>query len=199
LLVILSLVAAVVAAAQPAAAPRPAAPPAAAKAIDPARMQAATQLVQLLGIRRQLEASMTQSVAAMKSGAALRQMLAQQPGFVQAYQADRARFDKVLAQAGGIQAGIAQKVVAANMGAVVDEATRAYARNFSTAELQGLIAFYQTPLGQALYQRQPRVSAEIGAATARIIGGKMDAAMRANASKIEAALAPLSAAPPAKK
>jgi hypothetical protein len=199
LLVILSLVAAVVAAAQPAAAPRPAAPTAAAKAIDPARMQAATQLVQLLGIRRQLEASMTQSVAAMKSGAALRQMLAQQPGFVQAYQADRARFDKVLAQAGAIQAGIAQKVVAANMGAVVDEATRAYARNFSTAELQGLIAFYQTPLGQALYQRQPRVSAEIGAATARIIGGKMDAAMRANASKIEAALAPLSAPPPAKK
>ncbi len=195
---ILTLIAAVVAAGQPATAARPA-PATASKTIEPARMQAAAQLVQLLGVRRQLEASMAQSIAAMKSGVALRSMLAQQPGFVQAYQADRARFDKTLANAGAIQAGIAQKVVAANLGAVVDEATRAYARNFTTAELQGLIAFYRTPLGQALYQRQPRVSAEIGAASARIIGGKLDAAMRANASKLEAALAPLSAAPPAKK
>jgi hypothetical protein len=162
-------------------------------------MQAATQLVQMLNVRRQLEASMAQNIAAMKSGLALRSMLAQQPGFVQAYQADKARFDKTLAKAGAIQAEIAQKVVTANLDAMVNEAARAYARNFSLTELQGLMAFYGTALGQALYQRQPQVSAEIGAASARIIGGKLDTAMKANASRLEAALAPLSTPPPAKK
>lgn len=198
----LSLIAAVVVAAQAPAPARaaPAKPPAAsAKAIDPARLQAATQLVQMLNVRRQLEATMAQNIAAMKSGATLRAMLAQQPGFIPAYQANKAKFDATFVKAGAIQAEIAQKVVAANLDAVVAEAVRAYARNFSLAELQGLIAFYRTPLGQALYQRHPKVSAEIGAASARIIGGKLDAAMAANASRLEAALAPLNSAPPPAK
>lgn len=162
-------------------------------------MQAAAQLVQMLNVRRQLEATMAQNIAAMKSGLTLRAMLSQQPGFVPAYQANKAKFDATFAKAGAIQAEIAQKVVAANIDAVVAEATRAYARNFTLAELQGLIAFYRTPLGQALYQRHPKVSAEIGSASAQIFGSKLDAAMKANASRLEAALAPLNSAPPPPK
>ena len=190
----LTLLTAVVAAAQVATAAPAAAP------VDPARLAAAKQLVEQLGIRAQLERTMAQNVAAMKSGAGMRAMLAQQPGFIQAYQANKPKFDKALQQAGAIQAEVAQKVITANLGAVVNEASKSYARNFSLAELQGLSAFYRTPLGQALYTRQPRINAEIGVATAQIIGGKLDAAMKANASRIEAALAPLNGAtPPAKK
>ena len=192
----LTLLTAVVAAAQVATA-APAAP--AAAPVDPARLAAAAQLVDQLGIRGQIERSAAQNVAAMKSGAGMRAMLAQQPGFIQAYQANRPKFDKALQAAGAIQAEIAQKVIAANLGTVVNEAAKSYARNFSLAELQGLSAFYRTPLGQALYTRQPRVNAEIGAATSQIIGAKLDAAMKANASRIEAALAPLNSAPPAAK
>lgn len=189
----ISLLTAVTIAGQAAAATPAAAP------VDPARLAAATQLVQLLGVRGQIERSMAQNVAAMKSGFAMRAMLAQQPGFIQAYQANKARFDPALQKAGAIQAELAQKVVAANIDAVVAEAAKAYARSFSLAELQGLTNFYKTPLGQALYQRQPRVNAEIGNATAKIIGGKIDAAMKANAGRFEAALAPLSSAPPPAK
>lgn len=186
----LPLIAAIVVAASTTAAPAP---------VDPARMAAATQLVQQLGIRGQLERSMAQNVAAMKSGAAMRAMLAQQPGFIQAYQANQPKFDKAMQQAGAIQAEIAQKVIAANIGTVLNEAAKSYARNFTLAELQALSAFYKTPAGQALYTRQPRVNAEIGNATAQIIGAKIDAGMKANASRLEAALAPLNGAPPAKK
>ncbi|MBC7520633.1 MAG: DUF2059 domain-containing protein [Sandarakinorhabdus sp.] len=189
----LTLLTAVVAAAQVASA-APAATP-----VDPARLAAAAQLVDQLGIRGQIERSAAQNVAAMKSGAGMRAMLAQQPGFIQAYQANRPKFDKALQAAGAIQAEIAQKVIAANLGTVVNAAAKSYARNFSLAELQGLSAFYRTPLGQALYTRQPRINAEIGAATSQIIGAKLDAAMKANASRIEAALAPLNSAPPAAK
>lgn len=189
----ITLLTAVVAAGSATAAP-------AAAPVNAATLAAATALVQQLDVRGQVARGMTQNVAAMKSGAAMRAMLAQQPGFIQAYQANRARFDPALQKAGGIQAEIAQKVINENIGAVVNEAARSYARNYTLTELQGLSNFYRTPLGQALYQKQGRVSAEIGAATGKIIGGKLDAAMQANSARLKAALAPLqSAPPPAKK
>lgn len=179
----LTLVTAVVMAASPAAA----APP-----VDPATMAAATALVKQLDVRGQLGKVMAQNVAAMRSGYAMRALLAQQqPGFVQAYQANKAKFDPALQKAGVIQAEVAQKVIAANLDAVVTEAARAYARSYTTAELKGLADFYRTPLGKALYTRQGKVTAEMGRASAQIIGGKLDAAMKANAPRLKAALAPL--------
>jgi hypothetical protein len=178
----LNLLAAVVMAASPAAAPPP---------VDPATMAAATALVKQLDVRGQLSKVMAQNVAAMRSGYAMRAQLAQQPGFVQAYQANKAKFDPALQKAGVIQAEIAQKVIAANLDAVVTEAARAYARSYTTAELKGLADFYRTPLGKALYTRQGKVTGEIGRASAQIIGGKLDAAMKANAPRLKAALAPL--------
>lgn len=152
---------------------------------------AAPPLVKQLDVRGQLNRVMSQNVASMRSGYAMRAQLAQQPGFVQAYQANKAKFDPVLQKAGVIQAEIAQKIITANMDAVVVEAARAYARNYTTAELKGLADFYRTPLGKALYTRQGKVTAEMGRASAQIIGGKLDAAMRANSPRLKAALAPL--------
>lgn len=171
----------------------PAAP--AQRPIDPAALAAANALVAQLDVRGQVQKSMAQTVQVMRTGAAMRAMLAQQPGFVAAYQANRARFDPALAKAGVIQAGIAEKVIRNNSAGVVAEAARAYARNYSAAELGQLANFYRTPLGVALYQRQGRVSAEIGQATARLIGSKVDAGMKAAAPQLQAALAPLNAAP----
>lgn len=168
-----------------------------AQPVDPAALAAANALVTQLDVRGQVQKTMAQTVQVMRTGAAMRAMLAQQPGFVAAYQANRARFDPALAKAGVIQAGIAERVIRENSAAVVTEAARAYARNYSAAELGQLATFYRSPLGQALYRRQGRVTAEIGQATARLIGGKIDAGMKAAAPQLQAALAPLNAAPPA--
>lgn len=162
--------------------------------VDPARMKAATELVQLLNVRGEIQRNLSQNIAAMKTGYALRQVLAQQPGFVPAYQANKAKFDPALQKAGAIQAEVAQKVINANLNAVVDAAVKSYARNYTLAELQGLTNFYRTPLGKVFYQRQAKVSSEIGQATGQIIGVKMDAAMKANGKRLEAALAPLNQA-----
>lgn len=190
------LIAAVVAiaAAEPAAAQAPTA----AKPLDPVAVAAARALVTQLDIPGQINRSLNQNVEMMRSGAAVRSMLAQQPGFVPAYNANRAKFDTALKNAGAIQARIAEKVIRENAGAVVDIAVQAYARNYSSAELQGLAAFFKTPLGQALNTRQPRVTAEIGEASNRIIAGKIDAGMRAAAPQLQAALAPLNSAAPAR-
>jgi hypothetical protein len=173
--------------------------PAAPARIDPAARAAADALVVQLGIRPQLQAQMNSNIAQMKSGAVVRAMLAQQPGFIPAYQANKARFDVALGKAGAIQADVAQKVVTQNLNAVLAEAANAYARTFTVAELNGMLAFYRSPLGQAMQKKQPLVANQIGQATARLIGQKIDSAMQANQGRLREALAPLNSAPTAAK
>ena len=170
----------------------------AAKA-DPATLQSAAAVVAQLGVKAKLQAQMGSSINQMKSGAVLRAMLAQQPGFVPAYQANKAKFDPVLAKAGAIQAELAQAVVNQNLNAVLNAATQAYARQFTKAELDGMLVFYRSPAGQAVLRKEPAVAAAIGNATGQLIGAKIDAAMQANAKRLSAALAPLSSAQPGRK
>lgn len=188
------ITAVVVAVANPSGAAKQAAPAAATKPLDPAAVAAARTLVAQLDIQGQINRSLAQNVEMMRSGVAIRSMLAQQPGFIPAYNANRAKFDAAMKNAGAIQARVAEKIIRENAGAVVDIAVKAYARNYSAAELQGLSAFFKTPLGQALNTRQPRVTAEIGEASNRMIGAKIEAGMQAAAPQIQAALAPLNPA-----
>ena len=171
----------------------PAAPKAAP--LDPAAVAAARVLVQQLDIQNQINRSLGANVEMMRSGVAMRSMLAQQPGFAQAYAANRPRFDAALKNAGAIQARVAEKVIRENSGAIVQTAVTAYARNYTADELQGLAAFFKTPLGAALNSRQPRVTAEIGESSNRMIGTKIEAGMKAAAPQLQAALAPLNTAP----
>ncbi len=182
----IALIAAVVAAGQPA--PKPA---------DPAAMAAAAALVQQIGLRGQVQQMMNSNVEGMRQGYGIRAMLAQQPGFVQAYQANPGKFDPVLKKAGAIQADVAAKAAAASIDPIVAAATKAYATNFTAAELTQLTAFYKTPLGMTLVQKQGRVSAEVNRATEEIMGSKMQAGMKAAEPQLKAALAPLMAPAPA--
>ncbi|MEN9932326.1 MAG: hypothetical protein RIS17_899 [Pseudomonadota bacterium] len=166
-----------------------------ARAPDAATMQAAAAVVAQLGIKAKLQQQMAGSVAQMKSGAVIRAMLAQQPGFVPAYQANKAKFDPVLAKAGAIQAEIAQGVINQNLDSVVTAATRAYAQQFTAQELMGMLAFYRSAAGQAMLRKEPAVAAAISNATGQLIGAKIDAAMQANSKRLGAALAPLNSQP----
>lgn len=193
-------VAAVGAAAQQAQPPRPSLPPAPPPVrADAATLQAATTLITQLGLKTQLQNQMAGTVKQMRSGVVVRSMLAQQPGFIPAYQANKAKFDVALQKAGAIQANVAQGVINQNLNGVVTAARDAYARQYTAAELNGLIAFYRSPVGQALQKKQGAVQNEIGLQTARLIGAKIDVAMQANAAKLRDALAPLNSAPGAAK
>lgn len=171
----------------------PAPPPVRA---DAATMQAATALVAQLGLKTQLQSQMDNTVKQMRSGVVVRAMLAQQPGFVPAYQANKAKFDVALQKAGGIQATIAQGVINQNLNNVVTAARDAYARQYTAAELNALLAFYRSPAGLALQKKQGAVQNEISQQTARLIGAKIDAAMQANAPKLRDALSALNSPPP---
>lgn len=189
------------AAAAPAAAvvgtPPPSAP--AAPAADPAAVAAAQVLVQQLDLRGSQERGLKQQLAVMRSGAVLRAALAQQPGFVQAYQANKAKFDAALGNAGAIQADLAEKVMRDNLPAVVNAAVQAYAANYTAAELKQLAEFYRTPIGQAFHNKQGKVEAQAGRAAGELMNAKLNAVMQANQARIAAALAPLNPSPPPAK
>jgi hypothetical protein len=182
------LIAAVVAAGQPAAKPA-----------DPAALAAANALVTQLDVRSQVQAGMNRNVEMMRQGVAIRAQLAQQPGFIEAYKANQAKFDGAFKKFGAIQGEIAQKAVASSIDSVVAAAAKAYATNFTADELKQLAAFYKTPLGQSLLQKQGRVSQEIAQASETIVGNKINAGMKAAEPQLKAALAPLGGgAPPPK-
>jgi hypothetical protein len=187
------LIAAVVAAGQPAAKP-----------VDPAALAAANVLVTQLDVRSQVQKGMNRNVELMRQGVAIRAQLAQQPGFIPAYQANQAKFDAALKKAGAIQADIAARAITSSLDAVVAAAAKSYATNYTADELKQLAAFYKTPLGQSLLLKQGRVSADIAQASEQIVGAKIEAGMKAAAPQLQAALAPLNSGaappkPPAKK
>ena len=90
------ITAVVVAVANPSGAAKPAAPAEAAKPLDPAAVAAARTLVAQLDIQGQINRSLAQNVEMMRSGVAIRSLLAQQPGFIPAYNANRAKFDAAM-------------------------------------------------------------------------------------------------------
>jgi hypothetical protein len=168
-------------------------------AADPAAVAAATALVQQLDVKGQVTAGMNQAIAGMRSGAAITQMLSQQPGFEQARAAQPAKFKEVLTRVGVMQANAAQKVVTAQTPAVVNAAIQAYAKHYTAAELKGLAEFYRSPLGIAMANKQPRVAADINQATQQIMGAKIQAAMTALGPQVDAELKKLQPAAPPKK
>lgn len=168
-------------------------------AADPAAMAAATALVQQLDVRGQVQRGMSRNVDMMRQGVTIRAQLAQQPGFMQAYKANQAKFDAAFKKFGTIQGDIAAKAVASSIDSVVAAAVKSYATNFTADELKQLSAFYKTPIGQALLQKQGRVSQDIAQASETIVGEKINAGMKAAEPQLKAALAPLSGGPPPAK
>lgn len=166
-------------------------------AADAASTAAATALVEQLGIKAQISEGMNRGVANMRSGAAITAMLSQQPGFEAARAKQPAKFDEVLKKIGAMQANAAQKVVAEQMPAVVNAAIQSYATNYTVAELKGLSEFYRSPLGVALSTKQPKVAADINAATGRLMGAKIQASMQALGPQIDAELKRLQPPQPA--
>jgi hypothetical protein len=157
-------------------------------AADPAATAAATALVEQLGIKAQIADGMNRGIANMRSGAAITQLLSQQPGFDAARAKQPAKFDEVLKKIGVMQANAAQKVVNEQLPAVVSAAIQSYATNYTVAELKGLSDFYRSPLGIALQTKQPKVAADINAATGRLMGAKIQAAMQALGPQIDTEL-----------
>lgn len=166
---------------------------------DPAAVAAARVLAQQTDVRGQVSSGMARLIADMRSGNAVTRLLATQPGFAMARSRNPAKFEEVLKRVGALQAGVAEKVVAQQLPAVVEATVQSYATHYTAAELRQLAEFYRSPLGKALSAKQPRVMGDINRATAELIAQRIQASMKNIQPQVEAELKRLQPAPPPAK
>lgn len=165
---------------------------------DPAALAAARALVAQIDVKGQVTKGMLAIVADMRSGGNITRLLSTQQGFAMARSKQPQKFDDVLKKVGGLQAGAAEKIVLANVGAVADAAVDSYATHYTAAEIKALAEFYKSPLGVTMARKQPLIVADINRATGQIMGAKMQAAMESVKPQIAAELKRLQPPPAAK-
>jgi hypothetical protein len=178
------LTAAPLAAAAPTPAPKPA-------PVDPAAKAAAETLLTTIGFEKTMIEGMQASLAAMRSG----EQMGRQLDANSQLRLERAKnpqaWDKALRRIGTMQADAAEAEVNAAMPDIKAMAVERYARAFSAADLQGLTAFYGTPLGRSLFHKLPEVIGGIMSAAQIMIAQRMAPRMRALQPAIQAEMAPL--------
>lgn len=166
--------------------------PALAQAAD--ARAAATAVVDITNPPARSKAQLDAQIAAMRKGDAIRAVLNQNPGFRELAQKDPTRVNATLARVGAIQADtlgpIQREMLTASRQAAID----AYAREFTAAELNAILAFYKSPAGAKLLARQGAVNAEVAKTMQAKFAPRVQAAEKAVGPKIDAELRKL--APP---
>jgi hypothetical protein len=71
------------------------------------------------------------------------------------------------------------------MDEMATELVAVYARNYTTAEIQQLAAFYQSPLGQKMLATMPKVMAESMQVSNKIMAPRMEKLMAATRKSLE--------------
>lgn len=133
----------------------PSAPPAAA--LDPARIAAARELIDLLmppGTRAQMvESMMTPMLANMRQG------MTQNPEFAAAMNGDprvKALFDGFIQR----QQDQTMALLRASLPGMSDAMARAYARRFDVAQMREIKAFFVTPTGRVYMQQAATIMSD---------------------------------------
>lgn len=156
--------------------PSYAADPTAAKviAIDPARRAAAEALAQSIDLKGQLRAANEMSAGQLET-TMLRQIIENDPKARSTREKNPERFERVMA---GLQSFIGQEVRKTNAElepTVYSETIDIYARTFTEGELREIQAFYGSPLGKKLLEKQPELMRECIAMSQRLLVQKMPA------------------------
>ena len=160
--------------------------PAAAQAQDATK--SATAVVELQNPTARANAALEAQLKAMRNGDAIRGMLGQNPRFKQEAAKNQPAFNAAIARMGALQADalgpIQREMLTASRQAAID----AYAREFTAAELNAILAFYKSPAGAKLLARQGAINAEVGKAMQAKFGPRVAAAEKSVGPKIDAEL-----------
>ena len=120
-----------------------------AAAIDPARLAAATELLDVLMPPATREQMMTGMMAPMLAN--VRRGVSENPSFAAAMNGDpklKAMFDRFMAQ----QQARTTDMMRRSLPGMIPAMVRAYARRFDVQQLREIRAFFETPTGRAYMQ-----------------------------------------------
>jgi len=168
--------------------------PAAAQAASADAVAAATALVDLQTPPAQSKAALDRQLKEMRSGAAVRAMLSQNPGFKAEAAKNQPAFNSTMARMGVIQADAIGPIMSEMQKASRTVAIDTFAKNFTAAELQQIAAFYRSPVGSKMLAQQGAMGQDIARQVQTRFGPRMEAAQKAIAPKMQAELQKLAPA-----
>ena len=148
--------------------------------VDPVRLGKARELVEVMHLQSQMHDMLRPMMMRMMSGTALGARAAGAPEPTRAQQETRDRGMTIMADE-------IEKIFTEVAPQMTEAATRAYARNLTTAELAATTAFYRSPEGQSVLAKQPLIMADMGNASQSIMLQPMIARMPAIIARVRAA------------
>lgn len=156
-----TLFAVLLAAAAPALAQTAAAPATPAVAtLSPESEGLARQLVAMLNVREQMLAPVQNMEEQMRSGTLLSRQADINPAMRLERAKDPAKWDAAFKRIGAMQADALRQLMTDVTPQVEAQVIDSYARHFTPDQLRGLIAFYETPLGQSVIKTMPVIAAD---------------------------------------
>lgn len=157
-----------------------------AQAATPQSTRVAAELVELTSPSAAASARIDAQLQQMREGAAVRAILGQSPQLklelAKNQPATNAGISRVGAAQAETMAPILREMQTAGRKASVD----AYARQFTAAELQQIVAFYRSPAGAKLLQQQRTLGAEVNKEVQTKFGARLQTAEKSIAAKLDA-------------
>lgn len=163
---------------------------------SPEAVKAATVVVDLVNPPARGQAQLEQQIKQMRSGAQVRAMISQSPGFKEAEAKNKAGFAAAFSRIGALQADTMAPIQRDMLAASRQTAIAAYARDFTVAELNAIATFFRTAPGTKFLAKQGQVNAEVAKANQAKFAPRIQAADKAISPKINAELQKLAPAAP---
>jgi hypothetical protein len=159
---------------------------AAQPALDPATVSAVKQMMSAMKIRELMRASMQQMEQVMPMQ--LRQTITASINSSTTMSPEQKQhaLAKMEASLPKMVAALHETIADPSlMDEMATELVAVYARNYTTAEIQQLAAFYQSPLGQKMLATMPKVMAESMQVSNKIMAPRMEKLMAATRKSLE--------------
>ncbi len=179
-----ALIAVAIAAPATAQAPAPAVPP--AVAASPESEDLARQLVAMLNVREQMLAPVQNMEEQMRSGVTLSRQADANPAMRMERAKDPAKWDAAFKRIGAMQADALRGLMTDIAPQVETQVIDSYSRHFTAEQLRGLIAFYETPLGQTVVRNMPVIAADGASFMQQVVMPRMQETLQQLRPQIEA-------------
>ena len=162
-------------------------------ASSPATAQAAAQaaaqtLVDTIAPRAAATAQLNRQLEQMRSGSSVRAMLSANPRIRAELAKNSPAIEAGLARMGAIQADALEPILREMQDSARAAQVAAFAENFSVEEMREITAFYQSPAGAKLRDRQGALAADVARNNSEKFATRMRAAEQSIAPRLDAEL-----------
>lgn len=148
----------------------------------------ATALIGITSPTARADAQVAAQIKAMRDGTVIRNMLSQNPQIRMELAKNQPAATTGIQRLGTAQANTMSPILKEMAAFTRQTQIKAYASNFSSAELDQLLAFYRSPVGGKLVAQQAQIGQEVAKEVQARFGARVQAAEKSFMTQVQAEL-----------